>query len=111
MACPSAAQLDSINLCFLDVSDIERIRRLKNRGMGAANQDMLNWAAWLRVHHADPQWQPHVIKDNAWSGLDFSQWENLDSWKSLANVTTLDTTDMSIAQVVKALVNWIKGVK
>ncbi|MEN8237206.1 MAG: hypothetical protein ABFQ95_06675 [Pseudomonadota bacterium] len=111
LACPSATQLDNINVCFLDVSDLERIRRLQSRGMGGVNQDMLNWASWLRVHHADPQWQQHVIQHNAWSGLDFSRWDNLDSWKSLAKVTTLDTTDMSIVQVVMGLVDWIKGVK
>ena len=31
IVCPSAKKLDSINFCLLDVSDFERIQRLKKR--------------------------------------------------------------------------------
>lgn len=43
-ACPSATQLSKINFCFLDVSDIERIKRLRKRGTYGADQNMLSWA-------------------------------------------------------------------
>lgn len=111
LACPTAGQLAKINLCFLDVADLERIRRLNQRDKEIANQDMLNWSSWLRVHHADPQWQKNVIQNNAWSGLDFSRWQTLENWSSVANVTILETTDMGIDQVVMALVDWIRGEK
>ena len=68
-------KLDSINFCLLDVSDFERIQRLKKRHTYGADQNMLNWSAWLRMHTRDPQWTQHVIKDDAWDGLDFSSWD------------------------------------
>lgn len=70
---PSAKQIDKINFCLLDVSDFERIGRLKKRNTYGADQNMLNWAAWLRMHHQDPQWTPHVIQEDAASIMDFSR--------------------------------------
>lgn len=86
LACPSAKKLGKINLCLLNVEDFERIRRLKKRNTHGATQDMLNWAAWLDMHHQDPQWVQHVIKENCWEGLDFRSWAQLESWDSKARL-------------------------
>ena len=53
LACPSAKHLRKIKLCFLDCADKERVARMNKRGE-PANQDTLNWASWLRMHHHDP---------------------------------------------------------
>ena len=99
IACPSAKKLDGINFCLLDVSDFERIQRLKNRKTYGADQNMLNWSAWLRMHTRDPSWTQHVIKDDSWSELDFSSWEQLENWTNKANIKILDTTGSSIQSV------------
>lgn len=111
VACPSAAQLERVNFCLLDAHDFTRIKRLKERNMYGADQNMLNWAAWLRMHTLDPQWHLHVIKDNAWSGLDFKVLEILDSWKEKAQTKIIDTTKLSLNQVAVEIADWIQKEK
>lgn len=106
LACPSAKHLGKINFCFLDVDDQERIKRLKKKNI-KVNQNMLNWSSWLRMHHQDPQWTQHAIKDNCWNELDFKAWDHLENWDSKANVMTLDTSDQTIPQVAKAIADWV----
>lgn len=107
LACPSAKQLDKINFCLLDVSDFERIQRLKKRNTYGSDQNMLNWAAWLRMHHQDPQWEQHVVSDDCWDGLDLSAWNELANWDNKASVTILNTTALSINQVAEFIADWI----
>jgi ribosomal protein S18 acetylase RimI-like enzyme len=111
LACPSAKKLDGINFCLLDVSDFERIQRLKKRNTYGADQNMLNWSAWLRMHHQDPQWTQHVITDDSWDGLDFSALSALEDWASTANIEILDTTELDIKQVAANVSVWIKSEK
>jgi hypothetical protein len=99
LACPSAKQIDKVNFCLLDVNDFERIQRLKKRNTYGVDQNMLNWSSWLRMHHQDPQWMQHVLKEDCWHGLDFSVWDQLMDWSSKALVKTLDTTNLTINQV------------
>lgn len=108
LACPSAKQIDEVNFCLLDVSDFERIQRLRKRNTYGADQNMLNWAAWLRMHHQDPQWTQHVLKEECWGGLDFSNWEQLENWSEKANIQLLETTNCSIAEVAQTVADWIK---
>lgn len=110
LACSSAKRMDKVNFCLLDVSDFERIQRLKKRNTYGADQNMLNWAAWLRMHHQDPQWSQHVLKENCWSGLDFGSWDQLELWGDKTNIALLDTTDCSIEGVAQKVANWIKSI-
>lgn len=107
LACPSAKQIDKVNFCLLDVSDFERIQRLKKRNTYSADQNILNWAAWLRMHHKDPQWGQHVLKEDCWQSLDFSVWDQLANWDNIAIVKDLDTTAFSIDQVAKSVADWV----
>lgn len=107
LACPSAKQLEKINFCLLDVSDAERIKRLKKRNTDGIDQNMLNWSSWLRMHHQDPQWMQHVLKEACWYKLDFSNWDQLSHWDSKAIVKILDTTELSIQQVTEAIASWV----
>lgn len=109
LACPLAQKLGTVNFCLLDVSDIERVKRLKKRNTYGIDQNSLNWASWLRMHHEDPQWQQQVIKDNCWSELNFSRWDSFDNWSSLAQVKIIDTTGLSISEVASAVKLWIEG--
>lgn len=109
LSCPSFSKIDGIKVCLLDCSDLERVKRLKKRGTYGANQDTLNWSAWLRMHNVDPTWERHVIKESAWNGLDFSQLENAKVWNGILDSTcTIDTSDMSIEQVAKRIVQNIQ---
>ena len=107
MACPAAKQIDKIHFCLLDVSDYERIQRLKKRNTYGLDQNMLNWSSWLRMHHQDPQWMQHVLKEDCWQKLDFSDWDQLSDWGAKAFVTILDTTRLSVKQVAKSVADWI----
>jgi hypothetical protein len=108
LACPSAKQIDKINFCLLDVSDFERIQRLKKRNTYGADQNMLNWSSWLRMHHKDPQWMQHVLKENCWDGLFFSAWDQLVSWDNTASVKIIDTTELSLSDVAANVAKWIE---
>lgn len=110
LACPSAQQIDRVNFCLLDVNDFERIQRLKKRNTYGADQNMLNWSAWLRMHHQDPQWTQHVLKEECWSGLDFSRWDQWDTWEDRAHIQLLDTTPYSVQEVAHQVADWIKTI-
>jgi len=109
LACPSAAKLGTVNFCLLDVSDYERIVRLKKRNTGQADQNMLNWSSWLRMHTRDPQWAQQVLKEDGWQGLDFSAWDKLAIWDGLARIKTLDTTNLSIHNVAECIADWVNN--
>jgi ADP-ribose pyrophosphatase YjhB (NUDIX family) len=108
-ACPFAKNLDGINFCLLDVSDFERIQRLKKRNIYGADQNMLNWSAWFRMHTRDPQWTQHVIKDDSWDGLDFSSWDQNANWPNNVTTKIIDTTYLDIKEVAKQVDAWING--
>lgn len=112
LACPSVKHLDRIHFCLLDVSDYERIQRLKNRNTylfqpSGADQNMLNWSSWLRMHLEDPQWVQHVLKEDCWHGLDFSSWDQLENWDPKVIVNVLDTTNMTTKRVAESVAKWI----
>jgi hypothetical protein len=77
LASPSMPQVNDIAVCLLDCSDWVRIERLHKRGTYGANQDMLNWAVWLRMHSVDPKWHQDVIKEACWEKM---QWNRWDTW-------------------------------
>ena len=109
LACPSAKQIDKVNFCLLDVSDFERIQRLKQRNTYGIDQNILNWSAWLRMHHQDPQWAQHVVKEDAASIMDFTQLSTLKSYEEVANVKILDTTDLALHEVAGQLADWVRS--
>lgn len=109
LASPSAFQLGKVHFCLLDVSDKERINRLKKRNTHGIGQHSLNWAAWLRVHHEDPQWEQHVIKDDSWHDMQFDQWDKLETWCPVASIKIIDTTNVSIEEVASQVKDWIKS--
>jgi len=68
---------------------------------------MLSWAAWQRVHAVDPQWRQDVICS---AQLDEMRWERWTSWQRgdpRWRVHTIDTTELSIDQVVERIASWV----
>ncbi|MFM8454348.1 MAG: GNAT family N-acetyltransferase [Gammaproteobacteria bacterium] len=109
LSCPSAKHIDKINFCLLDVSDFERIGRLKKRNTYGADQNMLNWAAWLRMHTQDPQWAQHVIQEDAADIMDFTKLSALKSYEEVANVKILDTTDLALNEAAQGVTDWVRS--
>lgn len=109
LSCPSAKEIDKINFCLLDVSDFERIKRLKKRNTYDADQNMLNWSAWLRMHTRDPEWTPHTIQEDAASMMDFSRLSAIKSYEEVANIKIFDTTTLTLNEVAEELVDWIRS--
>lgn len=107
IASPSASLIGKIHFCLLDVTDKERIRRLKQRNTEKVDQHVLNWASWLRIHTEDPQWEQHVIKNDGWNGMLFSRWDKADKWNSLASIKIIDTTNIPIDQVAWHIKDWV----
>lgn len=110
LSCPSAIQINPINFCLLDVSDFERIQRLKKRNTYGSDQNMLNWSAWLRMHHQDPKWAPNVIQENCANVMDFSKLKDLETWNDVANINIIDTTHISLIEVAQKVAYWIHKV-
>ncbi|WP_258075487.1 GNAT family N-acetyltransferase [Legionella pneumophila] len=108
---PSARQIDKIHFCLLDVSDFERIQRLEKRNTYGADQNMLNWSAWLRMHHQDPKWAVQVIQESAASIMDFGRFNQLANYSDSANVLILDTTDLSLKELAWKIAEWIKSTR
>ena len=109
LACPSAPDIGEIHVALLDCHDVVRLDRLRKRGTHGATQEMLSWAAWLRVHAVDPQWRQDVI---CGVQLDAMRWERWTTWQRgdpRWRVHVLDSTDLSIDQVVDRIVAWVQA--
>lgn len=108
VACPSAPELDGIAAALLDCHDVARVDRIRARGTwDAATQDMLNWAAWQRMHAVDPQWRPDVIRSG---GVPEMRWERWADWRRgdpRWRTWVLDTTDLTLETVAERLAGWI----
>lgn len=59
------------------------------------------------MHHQDPQWIQHVLKEDCWHGLDFSVWDQLMDWNSKALVKTLDTSGLTVSHIEKFITHWV----
>jgi hypothetical protein len=108
LACPSAPAAGPIAACLLDCADVLRVDRLRARGTYGATQDTLNWAAWQRVHAADPTWRLDVLQDGAWPEL---RWERWADWKRRDprwRVEVIDTTPLAPPEVAAAVARWVR---
>jgi hypothetical protein len=104
LACPSASQVNGIAVCLLDCADVVRIDRLRARSTHGATQDMLNWAAWQRLHAVDPQWRPDVIQRESASDMQWARWQRGDPrWQ----VRVLDTTTFAPEEVAAQIASWV----
>ncbi len=110
LACPSATKLTGIAACLLDCADTVRITRMRARGISPRwppSQHTLNWAAWHRMHAWDPQWEPHVIEGNGPSTHSYQCWRRWLQTDPRWRVTVIDTTDLSVDQVLDRMAAWV----
>ena len=110
LACPSIKQIESLAVCLLDCSDLERLERVR-RSDKTPSMDMLTWSSWLRVHAVNPEWHPHVITEQ---GYDLMQWENWQGWRfgdERWRVAVIDTSGKKIEQIVGLVTKWVLSVQ
>jgi hypothetical protein len=107
LAAPSAPLLSGIALCLLDCDDLTRIDRMRERG-SEIDQDMLNWAAWLRVHAVDPAWRPDVVMRDGEEDYVWQRWKGWQRGEPRWCVFRLDTTRLTISDVGERLADWIR---
>lgn len=109
LACPSAPEAGPIAVCLLDCADLARIDRLRVRGPHGATQETLSWSAWLRVHSVDPSWRPDTIQDGAWPELRWDRWAGWKRGDPRWQVTVVDTTARTLAEVAEEIARWVRG--
>ena len=110
LACPSIKQIESLAVCLLDCSDLERLERVR-RSDKTPSMDMLTWSSWLRVHAVNPEWHPHVITEQ---GYNLMHWENWRGWRfgdERWRVTVIDTSGKKIEQIVGLVTKWVLSVQ
>lgn len=107
LACPSAPEVKGIAVCLLDCADVVRIERLRSRGTHGATQDMLNWAAWQRLHAVDPQWRPDVIQQQSAPGMMWARWAAWQRGDPRWQVWVMDTTAHSPKEVAERIADWV----
>lgn len=108
LACPSGSQLDHVATCLLDCYDVTRIDRLRKRGLHGDTQDMLCWAAWQRMHAADPQWRQDVIKEDGAPEMHWDRWDTWERGDPRWQVSLIDTTKLSIEEVAAEVSSWME---
>ena len=114
LAAPSATQLDAISACLLDCDDTERLARMRSRGDDWAARysdnldDFVHWGDWMRGHARDPRFRPFVIQERCDPSM---QWERWSEWRANEqrwHVRIVDTTRVSVDEVVDELERWLQ---
>jgi len=106
LACPSAPDAGPLAACLLDCADVLRVARLRERGTHGCTQDMLSWAAWLRLHAVDPGWRPDVVRDVADPDMRRERWAGWQRGDPRWQCPTIDTTALSLPEVAAAIARW-----
>ena len=110
LACPSAIALNGIHGLLLDCTDVVRIDRIRRRdGLDAkhASQEMLCWAAWLRMHASDPQWRQDVIQSSGALEMVWERWSSWGKGDPRWKVGQLDNSYLTVEETTSELLLWI----
>jgi len=115
LATPSADKLDGLAACLLDVSDEERIARLRardpERWTARREAAFLGWARWHRGHAADPRYHPEVLTAGGWPGMAWERWSDLVRGDPRWTVTVIDSTGRTPGQTAADLAAWVSGAR
>ena len=72
-----------------------------------ATQEMLCWAAWLRIHASDPQWRQDVIQAHSAPEMNWNSWSSWQKGDGRWNVPVLDNSSLTIEETTSALIPWV----
>jgi hypothetical protein len=114
LAAPSAPQLEAVSACLLDCDDTARLARMRGRGddwaarFGDNLDDFVHWGAWMRGHARDPRFRPFVIQDQCDPSMEWSRWSGWRANDPRWRVRVIDTSDVSVEEVVDELERWLE---
>jgi hypothetical protein len=111
LAAPSAPQLDGIALCLIDCGDLIRVERLRARNHSSYTEeriwDFVLFAAWQRLHHADPAWMPQVITRHS-PAMAWDRWTSWTRFDPRWSVATFDTSEETVEVSAHRTARWIR---
>ena len=111
LARPRAPDLSAIAGCVLDCRDVVLVERIRARSAPRNHRPGMSiviWAAWHRMHAADPQWCQGAITGSE------GRWERWTSWTKgdpRWRVPVFDTTEAPIERTVDLLAGWIDAMR
>ena len=111
LAAPSAPLVDGIAVCLIDCRDLIRVERLRARHHASYTDeriwDFVVFAAWQRLHHADPTWMPQVITSPS-SEMAWDRWESWTKGDPRWSVATFDTSEETVDVSANRVAAWIR---
>jgi hypothetical protein len=114
LAAPSASQLDAIAACLLDCDDAERLARMRQRGddwaaqFGDSLDDFVLWGEWMRGHARDPRFRQFVIRERCDPSMQWDRWSEWRANDPRWRVRVVDTSRVTVEEVVDELERWIR---
>lgn len=111
LATPSATSLDCLACCLLDCSPSVRRRRVADRERFSPYwmSWQLSWAAWLRRHAHDPQWEQGVIRHQyAPAEMRWERWVHWSKEDPRWQCEIIDTSNATVLESVGALIDWVR---
>lgn len=112
LAAPSAAALDGIAVCLIDVNDAERIERLRQRDgpKWASDQEraLVNWAAWHRGHASNPRHHPEVITGRTGGDMRWERWTGWSPGDRRWLTSVIDTSGQPVESSIAEVVAWVQ---
>ena len=108
-AAPSAAKLDGIQICLLDISAEKQTERLRLRG---DPPDLIPhhiaFADWMRHHVRDHRYRPDVIINNGWEEMRWERW-NAEEIRTVPwRAKIIDTSELGPNSAAQQVLSWIK---
>jgi hypothetical protein len=110
MAAPSAAMLNGVAVCLLDLDPEAQAARLAERG---DDPSLLvhhqAFADWMRAHARNPQHMVNVLTTNGWAAM---RWDRLaiEPGDGRWDMRVLDTSGLSREQVAAEVLRWCRDV-
>lgn len=107
LAAPSAANLEGVAVCLLDLTPEAQTARLTRRGDDPALFPHHHaFADWMRGHAGDPRHMPHVLSTNGWEAMRWERWTGIDPgcW----DMEVIDTSELSPDEVATKVVTWCR---
>ena len=111
LGAPLADQIGPIAACVLDCSDRVRVARVRARqpeGQAWSDQAQLNWAAFHRMHAADPSWCQEVLTKAALGSRAWSRWTGWREGDPRWRVDIVSTTELTVQEMVARMASWVE---
>ena len=110
LAAPSAPMLNGLAVCLVDAPDDVRLERLRGRGPQPPELEraVLGWAEWHRRHALDPQYRPHVLREDGWEEMRWDRWADWRAGDPRWAVPVVDNGRRKVEDAVAEVERWIR---